>query len=635
MTHTHPAHFKALERVSNNELVTEFTAIRAAQRPKNELKGIQADSLQDKKSLINRENYADRPITSSGVAGEPVTPPRMVQSRRSKTPPSVGVLRQSRSIENFSRPIPKSPTSPITPPTRRSSRNACPVPLVPEPSTAVVDAMLGVNASSASLLERDGDNLVDDRNHAHNSMDMTAVGNAVTTLDNGIKLLRSISCANQMSELDNVPEEEESAPLDSGRTPSSKRTTVSSLRHSKSFPSSRPSHDSTAPTSLSPSQDFDSLNRSESNPEITASVPHSESRRFSIGFNEIDINGWEDDIDYCYEHAAEADCDFDWTQKSAQEEDQAYHQRQIMELEAARQRQIRQQQAVTNLLQVSSGPPGFPSSRPQTQIVEKSLEVPELDPSSAKSASSMPEALTPKNSTDSTTPFEVIEPAEAMDHFGSSDDSYFPKHYDTRTSEEVMYEAMLSGQTSQHDYAYIPSRYSQVSPMSSRRSSQAPISKCNSQDSMFPSRTASLLQKHRSSNSSADLPELIHSLSSSRENINAEPADLTDPNAVPLYRSLSHKRARGLAGSNLKKVASNHSFFEPETPNQLGVLEEVSPIAEETNSMRSHFDLSSNHGPTFANRMRSASNAIKLNKAPRATSYFPPSSSASSGPTRI
>lgn len=39
--------------------------------------------------------------------------------------------------------------------------------------------------------------------------------------------------------------------------------------------------------------------------------------RLSAALKEID-HSWEDDIDYCYEHAAEADCDFEWDRLSVQ-----------------------------------------------------------------------------------------------------------------------------------------------------------------------------------------------------------------------------------------------------------------------------------------------------------------------------
>jgi hypothetical protein len=110
---------------------------------------------------------------------------------------------------------------------------------------------------------------------------------------------------------------------------------------------------------------------------------------------------------------------------------------------------------------------------------------------------------------------------------------------------EVMYEELLAG-TEQNDprfpfYSH-PDEAAQIQSVSPR-SSGSPISKCNSQESIILSRTASVVRKHRSSNSTTSLPELIHSIPSiaSHEDVKsaAEPQTLVS--------QATHKRSTSLA----------------------------------------------------------------------------------------
>lgn len=82
----------------------------------------------------------------------------------------------------------------------------------------------------------------------------------------------------------------------------------------------------------------------------------------------------------------------------------------------------------------------------------------------------------------------------------------------------------------------------QVSP----RSSFSPISNCNSQESLIISRAASIVRKHRSSVSTTSVPELIHSLASSRENMPAE-----SPSLPSLPDSAYHRQTKSLETSQV------------------------------------------------------------------------------------
>lgn len=496
-----------------------------------------------------------------------------------------------------------------------------------------VEAILGVNAQQIAALPSPISRDIPSKSY----VDTVAVGHAVTTLDDSIQMLRSITFAGPTSSLAEVPEEEELYRLDETTGTPPQARTRASLRRSQSFPSIRASTDfSRADGEYTDefSASFETLDSQQLRKSDSRSSDH---RRISIGFKEIDINGWEEDIDYCYEHAAEADCDFDWWETSAVDEDHLARERQMADLERAQTFQ-RQQLGEHRISAVPDQVNRQVISKPlrPAQLVASQLGVPELDPPSAKSAASLPDALTPNSVSEETVSYEMVSPKYPVTNMTSCSSAFLPKEDISPVDEETMYEAMLSSHDSVNDYTFISSHHNRGSPAESRRSSRTPLSKCDSQESMFPSRAASIQQKHRSSNSCASLPDLVHSMTSSRETINAGPVDLTDPNAVPLYRSLSHKRTQSLATSTLKKVASEHSFAQVDAPPPLGVLEEVSPISEES-TLRSSFDMSRGAGPTFATRMRSASSAIRgAGRASKATySLYPSSVTMMAGPGRL
>lgn len=139
VTHTQPRQFESLDRGSQNELITEFIAIRAAQRPKSTLQGIQADDLGGSRKVKQSDGqparHQGRDRSSSCF---PSSRPNIVISGQtsSTTGNRSRSMRSSVSIENFSRPAPWSVMSPDLPPLRKSSRNAPDSPPLPIPVTA-------------------------------------------------------------------------------------------------------------------------------------------------------------------------------------------------------------------------------------------------------------------------------------------------------------------------------------------------------------------------------------------------------------------------------------------------------------------------------------------------------------------
>jgi hypothetical protein len=104
-----------------------------------------------------------------------------------------------------------------------------------------------------------------------------------------------------------------------------------SLRHSQSFPSSRQDNIRNGLTTANPANlQRHTTSLDEGHVQLglkdgPSSVPGSpnqqtcrDTKRFSIGLKPMcEMQHWEDDVDYCYEHAAEAESYFEWDQPVA------------------------------------------------------------------------------------------------------------------------------------------------------------------------------------------------------------------------------------------------------------------------------------------------------------------------------
>jgi len=108
------------------------------------------------------------------------------------------------------------------------------------------------------------------------------------------------------SQLADVPEEEEHAV--SGRR-SGMSTASADLRASKSVPNllsfRRSSSRNDVDQPHTPTPD-----------EVCPSVLVMSPKKSQVKLNVDSCESWEDDIDYCYEHEAEADCDYNWERRS-------------------------------------------------------------------------------------------------------------------------------------------------------------------------------------------------------------------------------------------------------------------------------------------------------------------------------
>lgn len=637
VTHTNSRQFPALGGVSDNELVTEFSAIRASQKPRAELKGIRADHLHFKNFSSEDLQQTESTLSSAdSKAHSPVTPPRSRNaSRNSNTPPGAQDMRLSRSIENFSRPNPrfsKSAISPIAPPPRTSSRAACSSP-IPDTSCQAIDAILGLNPTVPELSYSSAEQSPSGPDSFDDMIDTSEVGAAVTTLDDSARQLRPSPLGSHPSELADVPEEDEASFWQGSPGRSSRPSTGrSSLRHAQSFPTTRMSYDRSMPSTRQSSQaighpppgledlPFPKFDAEMSPRSIRGATAV---KRFSIGLKPIDVDGWENDIDYSYEHAAESNCNFDWDRKSVDEEDGAggYH----------------TPNEVPNAPQATDDEPTnadfelisfFPGAFRPAQLDAARLAVPELEPTSALSASTVTEVITPIHPPDSPKVFDQTRTFMGSDYFKPNPSLLISSNFEPDMLREAMYEELLSGgdQNDHHFPFYAPAQETEPSQSVSPRSSRSPISKCNSQESIMLSRAASVVRKHRSSNSTCSLPELVHSVHCSRENMDHEIKHRSaEPLSTPNFSGPTppHRRTKSLAKemahqSVLKKTTSgdDNKITEAEAPVAPTVV--ATPALAARDRAKSVSDVSVKRasspmlnatGPAFATRMRSASAA--------------------------
>jgi RNA polymerase-associated protein CTR9 len=208
---------------------------------------------------------------------------------------------------------------------------------------------------------------------------------------------------------------------------------------------------------------------------------------------------WDADIDYCYEHAAESNSNFDWARKS---------------LDEPRHDQVEVSVTV---------PPDSPLNgvledqvRPSVHHLSTStLPTLDLDPSPSRSLPSASFAATPSTAFEGELP---VAPRDG-DYFQPVSSSMFPSTLGKHMTQDTLYDEYLAADA-ESDRHFSFCSQGVIRPMEhpvSPRSSFSPISKCNSEESLILSRAASIVRKHRSSVSTASVPDLVHSLANSRE----------------------------------------------------------------------------------------------------------------------
>lgn len=306
-----------------------------------------------------------------------------------------------------------------------------------------------------------------------------------------------------LSDLEDVPEEDETKEADEPNARASRFMSISGsideVVANEAKVSAAPAHESiiiVQDSQLSFSEEVTSPTLPSFQPIVQDSPVSQASdttRRTSVaGLVQFPMT-WEEDIDFCYEHEAVADCEFDWSRLS---------------LETSRNSVPGPAMAPS-----STGPASKNLVPHYLQVNASSIPAtPDLDPGSAQSILTRShEALTP-----------LSDGAPHVGFFNASTaDHEYPKKIETDdVDNETAYESFLAvGDDPDRQFQY----YTQTSThpvdvTASPRSSYSQISKYNSQESVMLSRAASIVRKHRSSTSTTSVPELTNSANSSREN---------------------------------------------------------------------------------------------------------------------
>ncbi|KAK5664326.1 hypothetical protein OQA88_546 [Cercophora sp. LCS_1] len=336
VAHTQKDHLPDLQRTDRIALASEFSHMRASQIPAaGALKGIRADDLHfadfSSDFLPLREEQEREDDMDSHVRLAASRPPSLVSKQLS---PGRRLLKHAQSQEQLRIPPPRPPRSPVDP-----AMTLIPNPPVPPP-----------RISSRASIRPDGfDSLgaafVNDRpqtssgfRHAHpfalspNATSPPATshgyfpGPDMDMIPEDGQLRRESfpddgnwplpTSPSFDASLPDVPEEDENVAA-MRRSRASMRaslTSNSSLRGSQSVPMLRPL---TSPQDENPkrpgSNASDTLGRFDM---LAAQRALRAALVDNSRTGSLTRESWEDDIDYCYDHEAEADCDFAWDRPS-------------------------------------------------------------------------------------------------------------------------------------------------------------------------------------------------------------------------------------------------------------------------------------------------------------------------------
>ena len=528
---------------------------------------------------------------------------------------------------------PRSPScSPFAPPPRKSSWGATLVYHSPQSSQgSVPDQTLSVLREESIAPSEDEENKTE--SDYFGSFDVAAeyqesleyiVPHAITTTDDTAQMYRISPFGFPSSDLADVPEEEESFYRDessSGSRPSTGRSSLRLLQSNNNI-TSAPMQNGHSPFGRSDEEKRQSKRSSRHlsifGPALDIPIrsqPSPKDQDFSSVRSSrftASIDGcWEDCIDFSYDQEAESSCNFDWTSTSMLEGPDEDEDPTTVGSSFIRPYFTRSQSTSTSegplspVIELIDGPhmPRIArnsegesesyhvigpaplalrgSARDRnidTSIKEYPasvssayLSVPDLDPTSASTASTSGSSLNTPISADSH--LHTIRLPERTskcpEGFTLSPSLLIPSEYYHSTSHDALYEEYLRHERDDFEFSAMNNRVSVDKRAStlddSPRSSRSPMSKCNSQESMLISRAASVVRKHRSSASSMSVPELVPSHEHHDHPTTAAPEALAAP------RSPIHRRSKSLAKevahqSLLKRNASNSSSNSVEPP---------------------------------------------------------------------
>jgi len=353
VTHTRRDHLPNLQRASRMELVTEFSTLKAVplSAASGHLKGIQADDLHftdfsadhvdvdeapssqprlDSTVEVQRRFRLNSSSLPRNMSNGQQGPRRLVKPSRSQENLRVAPPRPPRPARSPLEPllyqqIGPAPTAPPVPPPRLSSRQSIRYDGFDPLATTTLERpqTSGGFRHPSPFLFRSLSPEPPATSHGFvprselEGMAESHFPHAVTTPDDEAWPLATTLDA----PLPDVPEEEENYTL-ARRSRASMISNNSSLRGSQSLPLLRQVAQTQAATenpsriqtgSRPPSSGSDTLGRFDL---FAAQRALKAAARADMTSAETLRDDWEDDIDYCYEHEAEADCFYEWTRPS-------------------------------------------------------------------------------------------------------------------------------------------------------------------------------------------------------------------------------------------------------------------------------------------------------------------------------
>ena len=525
VTHTRQDHLPNLERASRMQLASEFSAVRDSQSPTHgELKGIHAADL-------HFENFSSEALDDvSKQAGpapkSPKSPRQRSVLRKSITPPQPQrMINYAKSHDNLRSAPPRPPRSPLShacpvaPPARTSSRTASVLFDTFDPlATTTIErpyTSSGFRRPAPFNLPSPPPPPTSWTEHQERNSGRP-LSHAVTTPGDEAWPLTASLTGN--FELADVKEEDE----DVGSRKSRVSIASSELRMSQSVPALRR-------LSYEQANDFlenrisTTLGRSPSGETV---VPRK--MPLSPGFH-IVHDSWEADIDYCYEHEVEANCDYQWDRCSAEEE------RVSLTDEAPQAPQAELQQQPILELHLQDEERIYHGRFRPSLLTPTPFDLPELSPMSNASSTISSYPQTPSN-------FLRPSHARSPSHASSFKESHgfhlsptllIPADFQLQMEQDEIYHEQyntLPGSASifvqesyQHSISPVDEgtsstasyRSSNFSRGSARSSSSTRMSGANSrgsQDSvMLLGRAGNLSAEHRSVGSASSLPDLIPS----------------------------------------------------------------------------------------------------------------------------
>ncbi|KAL1608419.1 hypothetical protein SLS60_003361 [Paraconiothyrium brasiliense] len=511
LTHTNRHHFAALEEATENELADGFRAVRASQVPRRNLNGIKAQDLHSsncsEEDLVGPER---RSISAMELRPPPDFIDHVVETPDNSMRPS---LRQSRSVESFSRPGVNARSHRHTQSANAPPRGSSRLPVaghddVQDTAPARTHRQSGVWDNLAPLSPTRMGALLSSM-----AEEPDYVGHALTTPDDSAIHPFTPPFSPGLEDVAEEPERFVSprpAPLPPAKSPKSPRSPRSPSRGSFSLSQRSPVAKSHArrDSHVLPKQiNTQNIMRSTTQMSETLASPGL-SRKYSIrkppsarrksNTWRVIEESWEDDIDYIYDNALEAECELDWDGNNDDVD------------QSPEQQPRRQSTTVPSSSSAVSSPmmeeepplsPGlFAGNFRASLLVPNMNNVPELEPRSAISSST----------TSVQTPSDYFNP---QGPFGEAGRFSFTPSLKEQIPREDMYDNLLA------DYEGSDKHFPLLEPIrsvaSSTRSSHVRASKCSSYDSSMVSSghgsgswTAGI---RRSASSTGSLPELVHS----------------------------------------------------------------------------------------------------------------------------